>query len=118
MTKRECAIVMAYTGICMLQGDDLDLFYDYIREKLGRSVYTHELGTRSVQDELQQACRADFLDICKNATTQEKEKRCNECGYYEGVHGVQGHAPCSLRKLGSVFWNDHCRGWEYYKKEE
>lgn len=22
MTKRECAIIMAYTGICMCEGDD------------------------------------------------------------------------------------------------
>ena len=33
---------------------------------------------------------------------------CNQCKYYEGVHGVQGHAPCSFWNEGGVLWNDSC----------
>ena len=30
MTDTERAIVMAYTGVCMLTGDKLEIFYKYI----------------------------------------------------------------------------------------
>ena len=40
MTKHECAVVMAYTGIAMLKGDDLFHFYDYLSGIIGRPVYT------------------------------------------------------------------------------
>ena len=34
--------------------------------------------------------------------------RCNECKYYQGVHGVMGHAPCSKWNVGGVLYNDYC----------
>lgn len=34
--------------------------------------------------------------------------RCNQCVFYEGVHGVQGHAPCKCWNSGGVVWNDYC----------
>ena len=43
MTDREKAIVMAYTGICTLQGDKLNEFYKYLADLYGRPVYTHEI---------------------------------------------------------------------------
>lgn len=33
---------------------------------------------------------------------------CNQCKHYEGVHNVQGHAPCMFWNLGGVMWNDFC----------
>ena len=42
MTDRERAIVMAYTGVTMLVGDKLSVFYNYVSEKLGEPVYTHD----------------------------------------------------------------------------
>lgn len=42
----------------------------------------------------------------KNATY--KTLMCNQCKYYEGVHNVQGHAPCSYWKSGGVLWNWYC----------
>ena len=66
MTKRECAIVMAYTGTCMLQGDDLKYFYDYVKEKLpNRVVYTHDF--MDMETELQEASKVDFIRLCANA---------------------------------------------------
>ncbi len=38
--------------------------------------------------------------------------RCNQCKYYEGVHNVQGHAPCSFLKCGGVLWDWHCSNYE------
>ena len=42
--------------------------------------------------------------------------RCNQCEYYEGVHNVQGHAPCSFWNLGGVMWNDFCSKGEKYEQ--
>ncbi len=66
MTKRECAIVMAYTDVAMLQGDDLRHFYIYLSSIVGRPVYTHEIPNvmSSYHDT---TIRDDFLALCKNA---------------------------------------------------
>jgi hypothetical protein len=52
MTDREKAIVMAYTGICMLTGDKFQIFHKYVEEIMGRPVYTHEMGIKAVDDEI------------------------------------------------------------------
>ena len=67
MTKQEAAIIMAYTGQVMLTGDDLDIFHEYIEHILNRSVFTHELGSESIWDEIKEKSKNDFIDICKNA---------------------------------------------------
>lgn len=64
MTDREKAIVMARTGICMLEGEKLDLFYQYLAELFGRPVYTHELPT--LQSEIEKRSNADFIKICRD----------------------------------------------------
>lgn len=48
MTKQERAIVMAYTGIVMLTGNNLGIYYKYLEKILGRPVWTHELGEQIV----------------------------------------------------------------------
>ena len=37
---------------------------------------------------------------------------CNQCRHYEGVHGVNGHAPCSFWGLGGVLSSDYCSRFE------
>lgn len=66
MTKQECAIVMAYTGVCMLEGEDFIIFHKYVEEKMGRLVYTHELP--ELEERIKEASREDFLNLCKNAS--------------------------------------------------
>ena len=63
MTKRECAIIMAYTGYCMLQDNDLNVFYEYLSEKYGRPVFTHEL----VSLDTQEISKEDFIKLCESA---------------------------------------------------
>ena len=46
------------------------------------------------------------------SVSTEKQNRCNQCKYYEGVHNVQGHAPCSFLKCGGVLWDWHCSNYE------
>lgn len=65
MTDREKAIVMAYTGVVMLKDDKLDIFYQYIAEKMGRATYTHELGSDEVAEAIKKAAEQDFLDLCR-----------------------------------------------------
>ena len=40
--------------------------------------------------------------------------RCNQCRFYEGVHNVQGCAPCAFRGIGAVMWDDYCKRGERY----
>ena len=61
MTKEERLIVSAYTGVLMTDMGDL---HDFIEEKLGRPVYTHELADELVVKELKKAVKKDFLKLC------------------------------------------------------
>ncbi len=68
MTDREKAIVMAYTGTCMLTGDKLGIFYNYLEEILGHSIYTHELANARVWETIKEKSKADFLSLCEKTT--------------------------------------------------
>lgn len=77
MTKKECAIIMAHTGICMLQGTDFSIFHKYIEEIMKRPVYTHELADKSTAAEIKEKSKADFIFLCQNATdTESEDKKC------------------------------------------
>lgn len=58
MTRREAAIVSAYTGYLVGEFSDLHV---YINEILGRPVFTHQLP--DVKDEIIEKSRADFVAI-------------------------------------------------------
>lgn len=68
MTKHECAIVMAHTGICMLTEKDFQIFHEYVEQIMGRPVFTHEMGIPGIADEIKEKSLNDFLDLCRNAT--------------------------------------------------
>lgn len=70
MTYQECIIVSAYTGYLMCDFDDL---HKYIEAKLGRSVWTHELGNPEFIEEIKKICKSDFLALCM--TNPEKEHK-------------------------------------------
>ena len=65
MTKQECAIVMAHTGVCMLQGDDFNIFHKYIEDIMSRPVFTHEMAV--LADEIKEKSREDFIMLCREA---------------------------------------------------
>ena len=67
MTKKECAIVMAHTGICMLTEDDFNVFHEYVEEIMQRPVFTHELVRESVVEEIRKRSKTDFIKLCENA---------------------------------------------------
>ncbi len=66
MTKHECAVVMAHTGVCMLQGEDFGIFHKYITDIMGRPVFTHEIPR--LAQIIKERSREDFIRICKEAT--------------------------------------------------
>lgn len=70
MTVRECAIVEAFTGICMLAGNKRKYFYEYVEEKLGRPVFTHELANDNICKKIRTAAYGDFIELCR--TSKEK----------------------------------------------
>lgn len=73
MTKQECAIIMAYTGVCMLNGEDFEIFNKYIEKIMGRPVYTHELANPRIEDEIKEKSTEDFLILCRNAESEDEE---------------------------------------------
>ena len=68
MTKEECAIVTIYTGVAMLEGDDLEYLYRYAEKLMERPVFTHELAT--LADELKKRAKPDFINLCRWASAQ------------------------------------------------
>jgi hypothetical protein len=63
MTKREALVIGAYTGVLMTKFSDL---HEYIEEVMERPVFTHELASTEVNDELKAKCRPEFLKICED----------------------------------------------------
>ena len=64
MTDREKAIVTAYTGITMFNGEKFSIFHKYIEDLLGRPIWTHELATEVVWNEIKEKSKPDFLKLC------------------------------------------------------
>ena len=71
MTKNECVIVTAYTGISMLQGEDIRLLYKYAEERFGYPIMTHNMATTEFWEKLKHEAENDFFDLCMNATKRE-----------------------------------------------
>lgn len=65
MTKQEKIIVSAYTGILMCDFSDL---HEYIEQKLGRPVLTHELADPDISEEIRQKTETDFIQLCQHTT--------------------------------------------------
>ena len=68
MTDKEKAIVMAYTGACMLTGDKLQIFHKYVEEIMGRPIWTHEMA--QLADEIKEKSKDDFMALCADKNEQ------------------------------------------------
>lgn len=68
MTDKEKAIVMAYTGVSMLSGNKFSIFHKYIEDIMERPVFTHELASELVWEQIKEKSRADFLRLCEEVT--------------------------------------------------
>lgn len=65
MTKQECAIISAYTGISF-GCKAFDSFHEYVENKFKRPVWTHEMGSPEFWKELKELSKNDFLHIVDN----------------------------------------------------
>lgn len=63
MTDREKAIVMAYTGVCMLAGDKFQIFHKYVEDILGRPIMSHDMGW--CENEIREKSKSDFIALCE-----------------------------------------------------
>lgn len=72
MTDKEKAIVMAYTGVVMLKGDKIQIFYKYVEKIMGRPILTHEMALLSAK--IKEKSKDDFMALCKGSA--------NECNLY------------------------------------
>lgn len=115
MTKQECAVLTAHTGIALLQGEDLKFFYEYLEHLFGRKVYTHEIP--KLTDEIKERSREDFefilgaaIDIdsiLDDVTEYIYETECDdddcigeECGYWKyNVCGQYDECPVTREPL-------------------
>ena len=75
MTDREKAIVMAYTGICMLTDDKFQIFHKYVENIMGRSVWTHEMALDSIADEIRAKSKNDFIALCADEGSSENPNK-------------------------------------------
>jgi hypothetical protein len=60
MTKREAAVVSAYTGFLLGNFSDM---HEYIEKIMGRPVWTHELGSKEVFDKIKELATEDFMKL-------------------------------------------------------
>lgn len=67
MTKEECTIITAFTGVSMLQGKDINMLYEYAEERLGYPVMTHDMASEKFWKDLKHEAENDFFDLCMNA---------------------------------------------------
>lgn len=111
MTDREKAIVMAYTGVCMLTGNKFQIFHEYVEDVMGRPIQTIEMGMGSVADEIKEKAQPDFLKLCEEdqeplATPTQKEAHW-EWNQYDANPKI-GNFHCSLcHSIGRTYF-DYC----------
>jgi hypothetical protein len=60
LTRREAAIISAYTGYLI---GDFAAMHEYVEEKFGRPVWTHEMGSKEFGERLRELAKSDFIGI-------------------------------------------------------
>ena len=115
MTDREKAIVMAYTGYCMLVGDKLKVFYEYVGELFDRPVYTHELADPDIQEKASN----DFYKLCMETTPEDMDDLQKEADYWHKLSQSYAHTICEMSKdiaqKGEIDKVVHCKDCTHHK---
>lgn len=63
MTLHEKVVLSAYTGILMC---DMSEVHQYIKKLLGRPVWTHELASEALWEQIKGKAKPDFLKIIES----------------------------------------------------
>lgn len=61
LTKEQALIITAYTGVMSCPFSD---FHEFAEKKLGRPIWTHEMGSEEFWKEIKEAIKEDSLSIC------------------------------------------------------
>ncbi len=65
MTPRESAIISAYTGIGF-GGRLFSVFHQYVEEKFGHPVWTHEMAEEGFWIQLKELSKDDFIQLARD----------------------------------------------------
>ena len=60
LTEEQCVIITGFTGIFL---GSFSAFHKAVEEKLGRPVFTHELGNKKLWEEIKPKFEEDFKAI-------------------------------------------------------
>lgn len=124
MTDKEKAIIMAHTGICMLEGDKFQIFHRYIEDIMGRPIMTHEIGW--LEDEIKERSKSDFIELCADESDPKEpnewipvsERLPKEGGDYLTTNVVEiiaGKEPA--REVRKNFFCIYSKKWLYENDE-
>lgn len=61
LTKEQALAIMGFTGVTATNFGD---FHEDVEKRLGRPVFTHEFANEAVMNEVKEAYRKDFLEMC------------------------------------------------------
>lgn len=62
LTREQAAIVGAYTGYLAGPFEEM---HEYIEKIMGRPVFTHEMASEEVADQIREKAKQDFLAIVR-----------------------------------------------------
>lgn len=65
MNQREAAIISAYTGV-NFGSKHFSFFHEYVEEKFGGSVWTHEMAEKDFWSKLKELSKEDFIQLAKD----------------------------------------------------
>lgn len=63
MTRRESAIIGAFTGVLC---GPFDALHEYVEEVMGRPVFTHEMGNEVIAKEIKEKSKPDFIALTES----------------------------------------------------
>ena len=74
MTRRECAILSAYTGYMLVPAGHFGEIHQIIQEALGRPVWTHEMASEKLQEQIREALRPQVQEIMERAYWEDSKE--------------------------------------------
>ena len=93
------------TNFEIIKSMDIDTLADFLSEQ---DFCTPGGKCTTAGSDICRQCVYNWLTSCVESDDKLSVVRCNECKYYDGIHGVPGHAPCSFWKRSFVMSNDFC----------
>lgn len=60
MTRKEASIIMAYTGVVI---GDFSTFHKYAEALMGRPIFTYELTSKEMKENLKELSKLDFVNL-------------------------------------------------------